>query len=279
MMNKRIGIIAGMGDLPGRAATEAKRLGHDVYVVGIKQIANQTLKDVASDWIEVRLGELGKLIGYFQKNQISEVIMLGKIPKINLFSTQILPDFEMMKALAGIKDWKDDSLLGAVAKAIEDHGIKILDSTIYLASMFAAPGLLFGKKLSEEQLQDVIFGWKVGKALGGLDVGQTVVVKSKSVMALEAIEGTDEAIRRGATYAAAGAVVIKIAKPNQDMRFDVPVIGPGTLKVMQECKASVLAVQSGKTLLIDKEQSFQIAKSGKITIIGIAENDPILMEK
>ncbi|HNV86112.1 MAG TPA: UDP-2,3-diacylglucosamine diphosphatase LpxI [Candidatus Omnitrophota bacterium] len=265
---KKIGLIAGYGQLPLFAAKRAGDQGFQVIACLIEGEADGGVEKISHGSLWVKLGELGKVVQFFRSEGVSEILLLGKIHKVSLFSGRIRPDFEMVKALATIRDWKDDSLLGAVVASLGKHGIRVLDSTLFFREDLLVPGVITRLKPTKAELQDIEFGWSIAKAMGGLDIGQTVVVKSKAVLAVEAIEGTDEAIRRGGKLGGEGATVIKVSKPRQDQRFDVPVVGPMTLRVMREAKARVLALEAGTTILCDREEVLSIAEQAGISIIA-----------
>ena len=194
-------------------------------------------------WIKV--GQLGKLIKIFKEQDVTDVLMAGGIKKTRLFSGAV-PDLRGMALLARMIHKKDDSLLRAVAEELESEGITVRESTLYLDNLLAAPGVLTKRKPSRDEQQDIEFGWQMAKEIGRLDIGQTVVVKDQAVLAVEAIEGTDEAIRRGGRLCGEGAVVVKICKPQQDLRFDLPAIGAQTIRTMVEVKASLSCDRSGQ---------------------------------
>lgn len=263
-----IGLIAASGHLPLIAARRAEAQGVKVVTCAILDEADPEIEKVSYHTLWVKLGELGRVIRFFKKEQVSEALLGGKIHKVSLLSGKVKPDLEMVKAVASVRDWKDDSLLLAVVSQLEKNGIKILDSTLFLKEDLLPPGVITKSSPSKQEIHDVEFGWSIAKSMGGLDIGQTVVVKSKAVLAVEAIEGTDEAIRRGGMLGGSGAVVIKVSKPKQDMRFDVPVVGPDTLRVMREVRARVLAVEALKTLLLEKEEVLALAREAQISIIA-----------
>jgi DUF1009 family protein len=265
---KTIGIIAGTGGLPLLVAREARCAGFRVASCGIVGEADRALEEVSDACVWVKLGELGKVIQFFKNDGVSSACLAGKVHKTSLFSGRIRPDFEMIRALAGVKDWKDDSLLRALCGYLKKKGIDILDSTAFLKNSMAEGGSITRSKPSRKEREDIEFGWRLAKELGRLDIGQTVVVKRKAVLALEAIEGTDEAIRRGGKLGGEGAVVVKVAKPDQDMRFDVPVVGPSTLAAMREAKARVLAVEARKTILVGREELVSLADKHGIALVA-----------
>lgn len=265
---KKIGLIAGSGQLPLFAAKRACEQGFRVCSCLIEGEADRGIENLSCAACWVKLGELGKVIQFFRSENVSEVLLIGKVHKVSLFSGRVRPDFEMVKALATLRDWKDDSLLGAVVSSLDKNGIRVLDSTLFFREDLLLPGVITRSKPGKEESQDIEFGWSIAKAMGGLDIGQTIVVKSKAVLAVEAIEGTDEAIRRGGKLGGSGTVVIKVSKPRQDMRFDVPVVGPTTLRVMQEVNARVLAVEAGTTILCDRREVLTLADQAGISIIS-----------
>jgi len=217
-------------------------------------------------WIKV--GQLGKLINILKTEGIKDAAMVGGIKKTIMFSN-VVPDFQAISLVAKLRTLNDDVLLRAVAEAIEKEGITIHSSTIFLDELLSPPGCLTKKVPDKKEMRDIEFGWEIAKAIGKLDIGQTIVVKDQVVLAVEAIEGTDEAIRRAGTLGKRnGLVVIKVSKPQQDLRFDVPAIGPGTIITMQEAGAKVLAVESEKTLLIDKEELIKAANKAGIIIVA-----------
>ena len=264
---KTIGLIAGNGRFPFLAARQAGEEGYDVVCCAIREEADPSIEKVAKHILWIKLGQLGKVIEFFRKHGAEEALLAGKVTKASLFKGQIQPDFEMIKALAGIRDWKDDSLLGAVVRHLEKKGVRIVDSTRFLKNRMPQPGVLTKKKPGRSEYEDIDFGWALAKEMGRVDVGQTVVVKAKAVLAVEAIEGTDETIRRGAGFAKGNAVVVKVAKPEQDMRFDVPTIGLSTLKAMHESGASVLAVEAFKTIVLDSKEVIEFANRHDIAIV------------
>lgn len=269
-MNKTLGLITGNGRLPFLIADEAKKLGHRIYTCAIQNETDPAIESVseATEW--VRLGELGRLVKFFKVHEVRQAVMAGKVTKTNLFRGDIRPDFEMIQVLAKLKNHNDDSLLGGIAAYLERKGIQLLNTTDLLTGE-ALPkrGVLTKRKPSKQELEDIRFGWQLAKEMGHLDIGQTVVVKRKAILAVEAIEGTDEAIRRGGALGHGGVTVVKVAKPAQDMRFDVPAVGLTTLEAMLEVKASALAFEAGKTIVLDRKELVEKANQSQIAIVAM----------
>ncbi|MBI3306506.1 MAG: UDP-2,3-diacylglucosamine diphosphatase LpxI [Candidatus Omnitrophica bacterium] len=268
---KTIGIIAGNGKFPVLAVKEARNQGYRVVAALLEGEAEPVLEKMAdvSRWVKV--GELAKLVKLFRSETVHEALMAGKVEKVRLFQENVRPDFEMVKVLMKVRDFKDDSLLAGIADFLHGAGIDLLDSTLFMKDAFPGAGVLGKKKPSKEILEDIKFGFKLAKALAGLDVGQTVVVKKKAILAVEAIEGTDRAIRRGGELGGGKVTVVKTAKPSQDMRFDVPAVGLGTLQSLILAKAQAFAFEAGKTLFIDQEEFVKGADQKGIVLVGVNE--------
>jgi hypothetical protein len=264
----RFGLIAGTGRFPLLFAQSANNHGVEIIAVAHKGQTLPELESLVKKIYWIKVGQLGKLIKILKTEGIKDAAMVGGITKTIMFS-DVVPDFQAISLVAKLRTLNDDVLLRAVAKAIEKEGITIHSSTIFLDELLSPPGCLTKKVPDKKEMRDIEFGWEIAKAIGKLDIGQTIVVKDQVVLAVEAIEGTDEAIRRAGTLGKRnGLVVIKVSKPQQDLRFDVPAIGPGTITTMQEAGAKVLAVESERTLLIDKEELIRAANKAGIIIVA-----------
>jgi hypothetical protein len=266
----QIGIIAGMGELPVIIAKDARERGYKVITVALETLASLEMDSVSDEIRWVNPGKFGELIDILKKHQIKEAIMAGKVPKSLLYKSKITPDLRAVKLLFSIKDKSDDAILNAITKELAGEGIEIIDTTKFSPHLLTPVGCLTRKKPDEEQWKDIEFGWKIAREIGKLDIGQTVVIKGKAVMAIEAIEGTDEAILRGGKWAGDGAVVVKVSKPQQDMRMDVPAVGPDTLKSMENVNAKVQALEAHRSMIVDRETVIRVAESAGIVIVGIS---------
>ncbi|MFB0518385.1 MAG: LpxI family protein [Acidobacteriota bacterium] len=270
MEAQKIGVIAGGGQFPCLIVEEAQQRGREVTVVGIKGLASGQLQRLTPDrtyWVEV--GEFDKLINILKKNGVSQVMMAGKISH-SLVYQRVKIDHRLQTLLSELKDRKTDSLLRGIADALTREGIQVVDSTTFLSHYFVLPGILTERAPTPEEMEDISFGRQIACEIARLDIGQTVVVKDKAVIAVEGMEGTDELIRRGGKIGGKGVVVVKVSKPQQDMRFDVPVVGLNTIETMAEAGASALAVDAGKTLFFDKEKLLSKANQENITIIALS---------
>lgn len=265
---KKIGLIAGSGELPAAIASAAHLRGYTVFAVGLEPLAEKSLADHVDEIKWVNVGKLGAMLEALKKAGIKEAVMAGKVPKSLIFKSRITPDLRAMKLLFSLKDKSDDSIMLAIAKELKKEGITLLNTTDFSTGLLTPEGVLTKKQPTKEEWKDIAFGWKIAKEIGRLDIGQTIVIKNQAVMAVEAIEGTDEAIKRGGTLAAEGAVVIKVSKPNQDLRFDVPVVGISTLMAMIETKARVLAVETQKSILLNREEMIKKADKAGISVLG-----------
>ena len=266
----QIGIIAGTGELPVIIAKDAREKGYKVITVALENLASQEMDSVSDEIRWVNPGKFGELIDTLKKHQIKEAIMAGKVPKSLLYKSKITPDLRAVKLLFSIKDKSDDAILNAITRELESEGIEIIDTTKFSPHLLTPDGCLTRKKPDEEQWKDIEFGWKIAREIGKLDIGQTVVIKGKAVMAIEAIEGTDEAILRGGMWAGDGAVVVKVSKPQQDMRLDVPAVGLDTLKSMEKVNAKVLALEAHRSMIVGRETVIKEAERAGIVIIGIS---------
>ncbi len=270
-MSDPIGLIAGGGQFPVLFAEAARARGRGVFAVcHLNETTDQVAQRAdAACW--VKLGQLGKIIKFFHRHNVREAVFCGTITKTRIFK-DILPDFKGLALWNKIDTRLDDAILRAVAGVLEEEGIKVLASTCYLEHLFFPKGVLSRKKPSPEQLEDIRFGWKIAREVGRLDIGQCVVVRERSVLAVEAIEGTDAAIKRGGELAGSGAVVVKLKKPGQDFRFDLPATGTKTIETLASVKGSVLAVEAGQSLIFDREAMVAAADRAGIVVIGLEEN-------
>ena len=227
-----------------------------------------SLSDAVDEITWVKLGQLGRLIKFLKKYDVKKTLMAGSIAKKRMFRN-IRPDLKSIAIFSKMAVFHDDDILRAVSDELMKEGIEIVSSTRYLPELLAPPGCLTRKKPTRAEQEDVRFAWNVAKELGRLDIGQCVVVRRKTVLALEAMEGTDETIRRGGRLAREKAVVVKVSKPNQDLRFDVPSVGLETIRVMSDVKASLLAVEAGRTILFDREEMVALADEMGMSIISL----------
>ncbi len=265
---ERIGLIAGNGQLPFLFARAAREKGLEVVAVAHHGEADPALEAEVASLTWVRLGQVDRIVRALSKGGAKRAAMAGGIGRVRAL-TEARPDLGALRILSRLRSLRDDALLRAVAEYFESHGITIIAPTDYLAQALCPEGHLAGPRLQPAQEKDVALGREVALLLGQADVGQTVVVREGNVLALEAVEGTDEAIRRGGRYGGAGAVVVKRCKPGQDLRFDLPAVGPRTLEVMQEVGARVLALEAGRTVLLDASALFSGAEKAGITVIGV----------
>jgi DUF1009 family protein len=268
---KSLGIIAGQGDLPKAIASEAKKMGYRVIAITLQPLSDDSLKSYADEMYKVRIGSFGKIIQVLKKSATSEVILAGKVPKNILYQNKksLMPDLRAVKFLLTLKDQSDMTLLEALSKELKKDGITVLKTTAFTKNLLTPDGVLTKKHPRSHHYKDIEFGWKIAKEIGRLDIGQTIVIKDRAVMAVEALEGTDEAIRRGGKLAKKDAIVIKVSKPQQDMRLDVPVVGLHTLSVMKEVKAQLLALEQGKSIIVDKHNFKREADRSGIIVVGI----------
>ena len=266
---RRIGLIAGGGRLPHLFASAARERGLSVVAVAHSGETDASLEGEVDAITWVRVGQLARMARALRKADIDRAVMIGGIRRARAFR-DARPDLAGLRVVFGLRSLRDDALLRAVARYFEQRGIAIVPQTELFSDLLARPGHLAGPALSASQQKDVALGLEVAQALGRADIGQTVVVKDGRVLAVEAAEGTDEAIRRGARIGGAGVVVVKLCKPGQDERFDLPAVGRTTLEVMSECAARVLAVEAGKTLLIDTADLLTQAESARISVLGVS---------
>ena len=267
----RIGIIAGNGRFPFLALQGARSLGHDVTLVAVKEEAfpelEQAARDASANYHSVSLGHLGKCIKILKEDRVSQAVFAGQVKHTRIFSG-IIPDMTLLSVLTRLKARNTDALISAVADVMRDRGIEFLDSTVFLGPLLAQSGQLTRRGPTEEEQGDLEFGYGVADVIAGLDVGQTIVVKDKAVVAVEAMEGTDEVISRAGRLAGGGVRVVKVAKPRQDMRFDVPVIGMTTIEQMRAAGATAISIDAERTLVIDGDRVFAAADEAGITIVG-----------
>jgi len=265
---KKLGLIAGNGKFPVIFAGEAKQAGYAVVAVAHR---GETLEEIAAavdDLTWVYVGQLGKIIRTFRRAGVTQAVMAGGIKKVKLFGN-FRPDLRGARFLARIKGRDDDALLRGIADELAGEGIEILDSTFCLAQIMPAAGVLTQRVPSAAQWEDIRLGFRVAKEIGRLGIGQAVVVKNGVVVAVEAVEGTDEAIQRGGRLAKAGSVVVKASKPQQDLRFDVPAIGIETIKTLKKAGGAVLAVEAGKTIFLEKELLLRQAEDCGIAVVAV----------
>ena len=274
-----IGLIAGWGRYPLIIADALRMRNYRVFCLGIDGHADRALADVCYDFKRVGLARMGSQIRYLKRNGVHTATMAGKIHKVLIFRRGFLwrhtPDFCCLRSffpnfVTGTRDRSDDSLLTAAVNGYARHGITITPATNLVPELLVNYGHIVGTRLSRTQRQDVEFGWKLAKQMGQLDVGQSVAVKGQAVLAVEAVEGTDQCIRRaGQLCPSGGFTVVKVAKPQQDMRFDVPTIGIGTLQTLKQTGAKVLAVEADKTVIIDEAQVKKFARQNGISIVSV----------
>jgi DUF1009 family protein len=280
----RIGLFAGWGTYPVTIARALRESGYRVYCLGVKDHADPALAELCDEFRWVGLAKLGAAIRFFRRHRVPRVMMAGKIFKTRLFTRWMwlkhLPDWRTIHCfypsfLQTRRDRKDDTLLKALIDEFARDQIEFAAPTDYLPELLVSEGVLTQRAPSRRQLADIDFGWQVAKELGRVDVGQSVVVKNRAVMAVEAIEGTDACIRRAGTVCEAGEfTVVKVAKPQQDMRFDVPTVGLGTLESMVVAGGRVLAVEAGRTILLDAKAVVQFANRHKLVIVATSGPAP-----
>ena len=228
------------------------------------------LPENADVFYTINVGKVGKILQTLKQNDVKNVTMIGKVTKEVLYKTGVvIPDLTTIRVLASLPDRKDDTIMNAIVKLIEDAGMHVMDQTVLVRPLLPEPGVLTKRKPTEQEWKDMQFGFRMAKELGRLDIGQTVVVKNQAVMALEAIEGTDACILRGGKLAGSGAVVAKVAKPAQDSRFDVPTVGLKTLQMMVEVKAKALVIEADATLLAERADVIALAEAHDITIVAM----------
>ncbi len=263
----RIGLVAGRGNLPFEALREIKERGKETVVVGLTGEVDPTLKSSADYYTELPPGQLGKIIDYLKGYELAELVFAGKVGKEALFRGGFDPFCQQM--LAGLPQKNDDAILLAIVEAFEQNGLHVAKQTEYLQRLLAPDGLLVGETITTSEAIDLKLGFRMAKASGELDIGQSVIVKSGMVLAVEAIEGTDQAIRRGGTLGGPGAIVVKVSKPKQDERFDVPTVGVSTLQSMIAVGASLLGIEAKKTLMLEFEQMKSLAAEHHIKIVSL----------
>ena len=263
-----IGLIAGGGRFPILFAQSARRAGHRVVAVAHVNQTDRAIERDVDGCTWVKLGEFGKIIDTMVSAGADQSVLLGAITKARFFRDAWV-DGVGLKILASVAVRSDDNLLRAVAAELERRGVPVVDPTPFLADRLAPEGVLGRHRPTEEQWADARYGIELARSIGRLDLGQTVVVKDRVGVAVEALEGTDACIRRGGELAREGAVVAKAVKPQQDRRFDLPAVGPDTIAVMREVKAQVLAVEAGGTLIMDREEMIRAADKAGIAVVGI----------
>jgi DUF1009 family protein len=272
------GLVAGWGRYPIVVAEALVAQGRPIVGLGVKDHADPRLVALCSEFRWVGMAKLGAAIRFFRRHGVCEATMAGKIHKVKLFQPWVLlkhlPDWQAIKTfwphfISHRADRKDDTLLGTLVEAFARHGVDFRPATDFVPELLVKQGRMTSRGPTAAQRADIAFGWELAKEMGRLDVGQSVVVKDRAVLAVEAIEGTDECIRRAGTLCPAGGfTVVKVAKPQQDMRFDVPTIGLGTLETMVAAGATVLAIEAGKTILLDEPQVIEFADRHRLTIVS-----------
>lgn len=267
----KLGLIAGNGRFPFLVLDAARRLGHEVTIVAVREEASKEIEEAAArepraavHWVP--LGHLGTCLQVLTDAGVSHAVMAGQVKHTQIFG--VVPDLTMLSVLRRLRARNPDALIAAVADVMQDRGIQLLNSTDLLRPMLAAAGQLSRKAPTPDQQKDLAFGYRMADAIAGLDIGQTIAVKHQAVVAVEAMEGTDETISRAGYLAGPGVVIVKVAKPTQDMRFDVPIVGLATIQVMRRAGAAVLSMDAGKTLIFDRDAFFASADESGIVVMG-----------
>ena len=274
-----LGLIAGKSDYPLLFARAAKAKGLKIVAVGIEGETRPELQALVDKFFWVNLGELGKALEIFKSEGIKKAVMAGGVTKSRIFNEALKIDGLMKSILVKALDKRDDTLLSVITATLKSAGVELLDSTLFLEDLLPEEGLLKKMRPSKEQEEDIKFGAKIAKEIAGLDIGLSVFVKDKAVIAVEDIEGTDAMIRRGGRLAGPAGVVIKVARPKQNMKFDIPVIGPQTIRSMAETKTACIAIEAKKTLIIDKEETIVFADNNGIAVVAVNPHTKIFGER
>jgi len=268
----KIGLIAGNGRFPFLVLDAARSLGYDVTVIALKEEASAEIDEAAArapaaavHWISI--GQLGTFLKILKDAGLTQAVMAGQVKHIKIFGG-FVPDLTAMSLLSRVKAMNTDALIAAVADLMRDHGVELINSTAFLEPLLAGPGQLSQRGPTEAERKDLEFGYRMADTIAGLDIGQTIAVKHQAVVAVEAMEGTDETIARAGQLAGGGVAIIKVAKPNQDMRFDVPIVGLATVQAMRLAGATVLSLDAGRALIFDREAFFSSANDAGIAIVG-----------
>lgn len=268
---KNLGLITGQGNMPRVIAMEGKRQGFSIVAVALSGLTEDSVEHYADTVKWFKAGKAGEVIKYLKENGVQEAVFAGKFPKSLIVKGALSPDLRLIKFLFNLKDRGDDTILNAVGKELARDGIRLLDMRDLSSGLLAPEGTLTRRKPGKEEWKDIEYGFRVAKGVGSLEIGQAVVVKGKAVMAVEAIEGTDEAILRGGRLAGGGAVVVKVSRPEQDMRLDVPVVGLTTMDCMIEAGIAVLALEAGSSILLERAEFMRRADEAGISVVGISE--------
>jgi len=271
-MAQKLGLIAGNGRFPFLVLDAARAMGHDVVVIAIKEEASKEIEEAAArspraDVHWVSIGQLGTFLQILKDNHITQAVMAGQVKHIKIFGG-FVPDLTAMSLMGRLKGMNTDALIGAVADLMRERGVELVNSATFLDPMLAREGQLSDRAPTEAERKDLEFGYRMADAIAGLDIGQTIAVKHQAVVAVEAMEGTDETIARAGHLAGDGVTIIKVAKPNQDMRFDVPIVGLATIQAMRIARASVLSIDAGQTLIFDRDAFFMSANEAGIVVVG-----------
>ena len=271
---KKVGLLAGIGILPVEFIEAAHIQGYEVVCIAVIPGIEPALKEKADVYYDISAFKLNKIMQTLIKEGVKEVTLLGKVTKEWLYKDHVMPDLRAIKLLNKLrkKNFKDDTTTLEIVEELRKEGISVLDQTKYLKPLMPGPQIFTKEHPTEDQLRDIKFGFKAAKMIGAMDLGQTVVVKDQAVMAVEAIEGTDACIKRGGLLARFGAVVVKTAKPDQDVRFDVPAVGLTTLQSMIESNCKVLAIEAYKTLFIEKQKVLDLANRERIVILAVEQD-------
>ncbi len=268
----KLAIIAGNGRFPFLVLDAARSLGHDITVIAIKEEASTELEGAAREmqvplhWVSI--GQLGTFLKILKDGRITTAVMAGQVKHVKIFG--FVPDLTAMAMMTKLATRSTDSLIGAVADLMKEHGVELINSAKFLEPLLAGAGQLSERAPTAEERKDLEFGYRMADVIAGLDIGQTIAVKHQAVVAVEAMEGTDETIGRAGHLAGDGVTIVKVAKPNQDMRFDVPIVGLATIQAMRIAGARVLSIDAAKTLIFDREAFFASANEAGIAVVGRA---------
>jgi DUF1009 family protein len=273
-MAQKLGLIAGNGRFPFLVLDAARAMGHDVVVIAIKEEASKDIEAAAArapraDLHWVSIGQLGTFLAILKDNNITQAVMAGQVKHIKIFGG-FVTDLTAMSLMGRLKGMNTDALIGAVAELMRERGVELMNSATFLEPLLAGEGQLSDRAPDEAERKDLEFGYRMADAIAGLDIGQTIAVKHQAVVAVEAMEGTDETIGRAGHLAGGGVTIIKVAKPNQDMRFDVPIVGLATIQAMRIAGARVLSIDAGRTLIFDRDAFLASANEAGIAVVGRA---------